>query len=286
MSRQQLRFTPPHRKVGAMIRASFIVPMLLLAPIMAPLPACAAPPVAADHAYDDYVRITETRLEAQHSSPQYFLAATACALISSQSGPCIERVSVTNLPGALLHHWRATEFVRGAKARDLDRMLRDVSAYPAVFDPQVERAHATQSSTDQMNVAMRMRQHHVLTVVLDADYDVSFAQLDAWHRYSISRSERIREVDSPPGTSRERILAENEDHGFLWRQNTYWSYEERDGGLSIQVESLSLTRSVPTGLGWAVGPYVESIPRDSLEFTLRCISTALLKTQIRTTDIH
>ena len=66
-----------------------------------------------------------------------------------------------------------------------------------------------------------------------------------------------------------------EEHGFLWRQNTYWSYEERDGGLYLQIESVSLSRSIPTGLGWALRPYVESVPRESLEFTLRSACEAI-----------
>jgi hypothetical protein len=61
----------------------------------------------------------------------------------------------------------------------------------------------------------------------------------------------------------------------MWRLNTYWSYEERDGGLYLQVEAVSLTRSVPRGLGWAIGPYVERVPRESLEFTLRSAVKAL-----------
>jgi len=73
------------------------------------------------------------------------------------------------------------------------------------------------------------------------------------------------------------VLSAAEEHGFLWRLNTYWSYEERDGGLYMQIESVSLTRSIPTGLGWAVGPFVESVPRDSLEFTLRAVCDALKK---------
>jgi hypothetical protein len=63
----------------------------------------------------------------------------------------------------------------------------------------------------------------------------------------------------------------------MWRLNTYWSYEERDGGLYMQIESVSLTRSIPSGLGWALGPFVESVPRESLEFTLQAASRALRK---------
>ena len=55
--------------------------------------------------------------------------------------------------------------------------------------------------------------------------------------------------------------------------NTYWSYEERDGGLYMQIESVSLTRSIPTGLGWAIGPFVESVPRD--RWSSRCARASL-----------
>jgi len=123
---------------------------------------------------------------------------------------------------------------------------------------------------------MRVRQRHVVTVVMDTAYDIVFGRLDARHGYSISRSTRIAEIEGA-GTSDERALNSSQEHGFLWRQNTYWSYEERDGGLTMQIESVSLTRSIPTGLGWAVGPFVESVPRESLEFTLRSVCNALRK---------
>jgi hypothetical protein len=266
-----------------MTRCSFSFVAFGVTAILAVPPAIAAPPATANAAYDKYVHATEARIETQHASTQHFLADASCGPISAWSGPCIERIAVTRRPGALLHHWRATEFVPGAKAADLERLLRNFDAYPGLFAPQVERAHATLSSHGHLNAAMRVRQHHVVTVVLDANYDVSFGQLDAQHGYSISHSTHISEIDSP-GTPHEHALPESEEHGFLWRQNTYWSYEECNGGLSIQVESISLTRSVPSGLGWAIGPYIESIPRDSLEFTLRCISAALPRSKAFNAD--
>jgi hypothetical protein len=123
---------------------------------------------------------------------------------------------------------------------------------------------------------MRVLRHYVITVVLDTDYDVTFARRDPQHGYSISRSTRISEIESP-GTPKERTLSPTEDHGFLWRLNTYWTYEERDGGLYMQIETVSLSRSIPRGLGWAVGPFVEKVPRESLEVTLRSTCNALRK---------
>jgi hypothetical protein len=127
---------------------------------------------------------------------------------------------------------------------------------------------------DHFQVVMRVRQKHIITVVMDTSYDVTFARLDARHGYSISHSTQISEIDSP-GTPGERALTSSQEHGLLWRLNTYWSYEERDGGFYMQIETVTLTRSIPLGLDWAVGPFVESVPRESLEFTLRSTYNAL-----------
>ncbi len=154
--------------------------------------------------------------------------------------------------------------------------MRDFSSYPRYFAPQVVQAAVLAQQGDRMQAMMRVRQQHVITVFMDTAYDITFGRLDARHGYSLSRSTRVSEIDAA-GTAQERALDANEEHGFLWRLNTYWSYEERDGGLYLQVESVSLTRSIPHGLAWMVGPFVESVPRESLEFTLRSACKALRK---------
>jgi hypothetical protein len=57
--------------------------------------------------------------------------------------------------------------------------------------------------------------------------------------------------------------------------NSYWGFYQADGGVYVQCNAISLTRDVPTGLGWLVGPFIENIPRDSLRFTLDATRTAL-----------
>jgi hypothetical protein len=176
--------------------------------------------------------------------------------------------------GAMLHHWRGTAFAPGATVADFERLMKDFNSYPQHFSPQVTEARALTQQGDRAQAEMRVRQKHGITVVMDAAYDITFGWLDAQHGWSSSRSTRIAEIDAA-GTAKERVLSASEDHGFLWRMNTYWSYEERDGGLYMQIESVSLTRAIPNGLGWLIGPFVESIPRESLEFTLRATCKAL-----------
>ena len=251
-----------------------------------PMRLVAEPSSAAVSAFNTYVASIEARLAQQHRSPSAFLAPTHPAqpassqLDSSQSNssqPIIEQLTPNPGPvasGAMLHHWRGTAFAPGAHAADFDRLLRDLPSYPRYFAPQVLTASLTAQHGDHLRASMRIRQHHVLTVVLDTDYEIDFASLDDRHHYSLSRSTKVSEIASP-GTSSEHALSPADEHGFLYRLNTYWTYEERPEGLYLQIESISLTRSIPPGLGWAIRPFVESIPRESLEFTLQSACKAL-----------
>ena len=75
----------------------------------------------------------------------------------------------------------------------------------------------------------------------------------------------------------EREMPVGRDGGYVWRLNTYWRILERDGGIFIQCESVSLTRGIPAGFGWLIGPFVTSIPRESLTFTLETTHRELMR---------
>jgi hypothetical protein len=231
-------------------------------------------PAVADAAFSSYAAVVEARLARQHQTAASFLVPASPDVRRGVAE--IESIATPAVPGALLHHWRGTAFVPGASAADFERLLRNFGAYPQIYAPQVLRAAVLRQDVDHLTASMRVRQKHVIAVVMDTSYDVTFARFDPQHGNSVSRSTHIAEIDSA-GTASEHALTSSQEHGFLWRLNTYWSYEERDGGLYIQIESITLTRSIPHGLAWAVQPFVQSIPRESLEFTLRATANALRK---------
>lgn len=260
-------------------RYSVFIFSLLIVCLLAPARAVAGGPSAkATTAFDSYIQQVESRLAQQHQSATTFLAAEDWGRLR-RGDRIIEEVRPaggSDLPGAMLHDWRGTAFVPGATAAGFERLMKNFSGYPKIYAPQVLRANVIAQQDDHFQVTMRILQKHVITVVMDTAYDVTFGRLDAQHGYSLSRSTRISEIESP-GSSNERVLGPGQGHGFLWRLNTYWSYEERDGGLYMQIESVSLSRSIPTGLGWVIKPFVESVPRESLEFTLGATCNALRK---------
>lgn len=260
------------RATGSLDRMLAVGALLLVIP----LAVRAEPSPAAVAAIDAYVAQVETKITQQHQAADSFLASASLDRLH-EGEVIIDRLTpdpAPPMPGAMLHHWRGTAFVPGATTVDLERLLKNFGAYPQTFAPQVLKETVLAQKDDRFKTQMRVRQKHVLTVVLDATYDVRFGRLDAQHAFSTSRSTQISEIKSA-GTPEERVLTPAEEHGFLWRQNTYWSYEERSGGLFMQIESISLTRSIPAGLGWAIRPFVESVPRESLEFTLHAACSAL-----------
>jgi hypothetical protein len=240
--------------------------------------ASADAPPATVSVFQAQVARVEARLSRQHASTSGFLAGVGQPAVDERlrrGEVVVEKLTLdAAVPGAMLHDWRGTAFVPGANAASFEHLLRDFGAYPKVYAPQVFAARVTGERGDSLQATMRVQQKHVITVVMDSSYDVSFARLDLQHGYSVSRSTHVSEIASP-GKADEHALSASDEHGFLWKLNTYWSWEERDGGLYIQIESVTLTRSIPQGLGWVVKPFVESVPRESLEFTLRATSNAL-----------
>ncbi|MFZ0818872.1 MAG: hypothetical protein WAM91_02300 [Candidatus Acidiferrales bacterium] len=170
-------------------------------------------------------------------------------------------------PGCMIHHWIGIVFIPGATLEKTLRLVQDYDHQAEVYAPQVVRAKLLSHTGDDFHIFMRLRQKKVITVVLDTEHDAHYDRIDATRTASRSISTRVQQVEDA-GEPGERDLPEGRDGGFLWRINSYWRFVERDGGVYVQSESISLTRSIPAGLGWLVGPFVESIPRELLRATL------------------
>src|SRR6266571_496565 len=91
-----------------------------------------------------------------------------------------------------------------------------------------------------------------------------------------STTTRITEVQNA-GTASEMEKPVGDDSGFLWRLNSYWRFKQQGDGVVVECESISLSRSIPFGLGWLIKGFVESVPRESLENTLVSIRDGVTK---------
>ena len=247
-------------------------------------------------AFDRYVQRAETRIDAELAGHGPFLwierlpaDRRATAEEDLRAGQVvIQRLDATApdgqasedkpiaVPGGMIHHWIGTVFIPGATLAQTLALEQDYDHHQDYFRPDVMRSKILRRDGDDFSIEMRLYKKKVVTTVLDTQHEVHYARVDATHAWSRSRATRIQEVDHA-GDANEQLEPAGHDRGFLWRMNTYWRFEEKDGGTYVESQSISLTRDIPTGLGWLIGPYVNSVPRESLTFTLATTRSAVLK---------
>ena len=170
----------------------------------------------------------------------------------------------------------ADEAIKLAERTGLEHgyVLKDYDRHSVYYAPDVERSKIESRDADHYRIFLRFRRHKVITVVLNTEHDVQYYRDGPERAHSRSSAVRVAEVENA-GKSDEREKPPGDDGGFLWRMETWWRMEERDGGVYVQSEAASLTRKIPTGLGWMIGPFVTSIPRESLTFTLEATRRAV-----------
>lgn len=172
-----------------------------------------------------------------------------------------------DVPDGMVHHWVALVFVPRVSLTQVLPLVKDYDHRAELYKPEVIASRLLSHQGDDYKIFLRLYQKKFTTVVFNSDYDVHWGEVSPTEFYSNSISTRITQVkdsDHPDGSE----YPVGQGNGYLWRLNTYWRFQQKDGGVYIQCEALSLTRDIPTGLGWLLRPLVTKIPRDSLNRAL------------------
>jgi hypothetical protein len=281
--------------VGSLMEGTALLLALLAGPCLAARAAPPADPASVklkeetDAAFQHYFQLTEARNAEElkrgsnllwiDSLPGSQRAAAYAELkrgdVKMEKLETREHGEPIRCPGGMIHHWVGLIFIPGAKLDEVLGILEDYDRHSAYYAPDVERSKLESRDGDHFRVFLRFRRHKVITVVLNTEHDVQYYRDSSERAHSGSSAVRIAEVENP-GKSDEREKMPGDDGGFLWRMETWWRMEERDGGVFVQSEVASVTRNIPTGLGWLIGPFVTSIPRESLTFTLEATRKAVV----------
>ena len=236
-------------------------------------------------AFDRYMKLTEARngeelkrgtnllwidaLPAQERAEAY--EALKRGEVKMKKLETFDGAKPIDCPGGIIHHWVGVVFIPGAKLDDVLGMLEDYDKHYIYFGPDVERSKIESknqtSNHDHFRVFLRFRRHKIITVVLNTEHEIDYFRDGPERAHSRSSAVRIAEVENP-GKPDEREKPPGDDGGFLWRMETWWRMEERDGGVYVQSEVVSLTRDIPVLLKWMIEPFVTSIPRETLTATL------------------
>jgi hypothetical protein len=232
-------------------------------------------------AYHSYLAALEQQIDREQAGQEFFWGSVAPQEEKLRAGEVlIQKASVVNhsakVPDGLVHHWTGFIFIPNVGISRLFTFLQDYDHHQDFYKPEVSRSKLLRHDGDHFVAYMRFVKKKVITVVLDTEHDVRYTRLDPQRAYSRSHTTQINEVESP-GEPNEHQKPAGQGGGYMWSMDTYWRFLEKDGGVYVRCDAVSLTRDVPTGLGWLIGPFITSIPKDSLLHTLNSTRVALTK---------
>ena len=180
-----------------------------------------------------------------------------------------ESTEEVSIEGGSINHWRGTVFVPDVKLDEVLKVLQEPQSDKHKQEDVISSRVVSRDGNTQ-KVFLRLKRTKFVTVVYDTEYDVEYKRLAPERALSNSISTRIVEIENA-GTPRERALPEGNDHGYMWRLNTYWRYKQLDGGVVVEVESLTLSRDLPPIIGPLIRPIVNSTARESMTRTLASV---------------
>jgi len=231
-------------------------------------------------AFETYVQAVEKKLDAALVGQGEFLSVNASPAEKARvlNGELLIKKSSAipdfDVPSGLIHDWTGTVFIPCGVEKVL-AVLRDVDRYKQIY-PEVVDSRLLDQSGDSLRTYIRLKKTKVITVVLNTEYQVRFLEAgDGGGRHMRSHSVKIAEVEHP-GTPEEAEKPQGDDTGLLWRLFAYWQLMPVPGGTLVECRAVSLTRGIPFALSWIVGPFVNSVPRESLASTLECTKRAAL----------
>jgi len=229
------------------------------------------------HAFDDYIAQFEKTVCASFTSSGKFWIDDDPKKSSFDSGKAvIEPRENRDVANGSIHHFEGAVHVDGGTIAQVNRVMQDYPNYPAYFRPDLNSARGEllpDSSPNDRHYHgdLQLTQSTMwMQVVYNTVYDTHYKLLDKDRWISRSASIEVREMIDPKNPVA-GFFPEGNGHGFIWRTNTYWFGRERNGGIDLSVDSITLSRPNVTGFGW----FGAKRSHDAVEKMLRDIKAAI-----------
>jgi len=224
-------------------------------------------------AFDRYIASTDAKMQPRWSgehflwfdaSPDIRLRLLAGAVVAQP----IQGNGIVALPGGLIQDWIGAVFIPKATLEETLRVAQDYPQHVQTYRPDVAEVKVLSHSGNDFLIRTRVvKSKFLISDVLAIDNQIHFVPLDSKRVYSRSASRRVTEI-SNPGKQNEHELPPGHDRGLMWRINGYWFFEERDDGVFITCESITLTRDIPYLMAKLLGPIVHELPAEALKTSL------------------
>jgi hypothetical protein len=259
--------TPRWARLRGTAARAGLVALLLVAATTTVSAAALKPETIA--AFNEYARALEARINEQRQAGRP--AVQPPDRLDGQ-GDAVDGDTV-KVPSGLIHHWRGRILLPGAT---LERVLEAIDAPDRIAKRQedVLAARVLERHGSRMWLFLKVTRKSLLTVTFNTEYEIDVQRDSTRSARSRSVATRIVELEDA-GTPQEREKPEGRDWGLLWRLNAYWRYTEVDAGVVAELETISLSRDIPPGLGLIARPIIEREARQSIVKTLLALRAEL-----------
>lgn len=182
-------------------------------------------------------------------NPQLLARVRAGEVVSEPVGTqCFHRV-----PNGLIHHWISSAFIPKASAEDVLSVARDYEHYKDFYKPGVDSASTIKKTEDKDEFTIRFVNSSLLShSFIEGDYVSDFVRISENRWYITSETTKMTSDGS----------------GYIWRLFSTARFENRDGGVLVEIEAIALSRDIPASLRWFVDPIVKKVSRESIEKSL------------------
>lgn len=239
-------------------------------------------------AWQQHLRGSETRMQARLDPGKPFLwideAPDRAARI--RQGDIVVQPATGNgledVPHGLIHDWIGGVFIPNATITEVFNVLDDHDSYKDIYKPAVADSRVLASTASGQEFTMTWRRRVLfVSAAMQGWYRSNEFEVSPTRRYSVAESTRIQQIERY-GHGSERYLPPDTGDGFIWRIQSIVRYEQRDGGVYLEIEAIALTRDIPASLEWMVSPVVRRLSMNSLTATLEQTRTAVETARTKT----
>jgi hypothetical protein len=233
------------------------------------------------NAWDDYLRTTNLRVHRNLATGHPFL------WIEEESGRSqrVRQGEILISPAreagpqkvhdGLIHDWIGAIFIPSVRMNDVFAVVHAYSRYKDFYKPTVIESKLLGRTGEEYEFSMLGLKGVLFEkIVLEGQFESHCSQLDERRRYCTSYSTRVQEIKDY-GQPDQNKLPTGEGHGYLWRLYSLTKFEERDGGVYIEVEAIALSRDVFASVRWFTKPVVARVSRNSMSTILQLTRDAV-----------
>src|SRR5690349_3841107 len=234
------------------------------------------------NAWDAYVQSQNARVAAySNATPFLWSDQSPDRLRRLHNGEAVVAPFGQNphkVPHGLIHHWIGAVFLPGARMDDVLSVVRDYGKYKDFYAPNVIDSRVSRQTDTQDTFSLRMLNKAVVAkFALDTDFQGTYRRLDENKWYSMSCTTRVREVENY-GLADEHEAPANTGRGLIWRLYSISRFEQRDGGVYVELEAVVLSRDIPGALRWLVDPIVRRTSKSAMDVSLQKTEGAVVET--------